>query len=79
MSKPRPVHVTWLDAFDAPAKWVTRSELGTTPATVDTIGWAIKPDVVADHLTVVTSIVHGETYGGGIHIPRACIVKVRKL
>lgn len=79
MSKPRPVHVTWLDAFDCPAKWVGRAELGTTPATVDTVGWLIKPDVIPDHLTVVTSIVHGETYGGGIHIPRACVVKVRKL
>lgn len=76
--KRRPVLVTWHDAFDFPPRWATSSDLTDGPAVVHTVGWPITPDPIDGHLSLATSRT-GKHYGGGIHIPRACIVKVRKL
>jgi len=76
--QPHPVHVTWHDAHDLPPKWVTHNELGPEPAVVHSVGYMLTPDPIKDHLTLVTSYT-GDALGGGIHIPRSCVLKVRKL
>ena len=78
MAKPIPVLVEWHDARDLEPRWLTRRELDPEPTLVRSVGWQLRPDPVPDHLTLALSLT-GDHVGGGINIPRSCIVKVRKL
>ena len=74
--------VTWLDASDAFPVWSDRIRPNEREQEVQSVGYLVD-DGDEDWLTLATSCVESEdgvtSWGGGIHILRANVVKMRKL
>lgn len=77
------VMVTWFDAYGCPKPW-TSLKVQRGEARVDSIGWVIGEDkkylyLCADVDSGIKTIEDDTIVGRFFAIPKACIVKVRRI
>lgn len=72
---PRPVRVTWIDAFCPEDVWYDKESFTYSARTMVTVGWCILQD--ADYLAIAATYDEdAESYCGVILIPRGCIRRI---
>lgn len=82
MGKPRPrrpiILVDWIDAH-AMGAWTQPKDIRNKPGIVQSVGYLVEPAPIDGHLTLACSDDGEGSVADGLHIPRSCVLRTRRL